>query len=696
MFRAPISTFSLVAAFASGALAQEAKQPAVLPHMEDVKTAPLVYPKEPGNPSARHVDSTPAVDVRKARVDAAVGSVRHTPQYPLYDTDAKGTQWVRGATYKASFDSTGATYIPFLGSRAPRNHPVTMRVSGITAAGTAVQFDAGAAAARDGATLSFDRGSVVEQYLIQRDGVEQQFVFDALPARGEIVVTLDIETDLDVRGDADGVRFENALGHARYGRAVALDARGRSVAAEEHLQDGRVQLVVPASFVATAELPLVIDPFVSTFVVDQDANDDSNADVAFVDSPAALVVYEYAFSAVDHDIYSEKYVNQVYQGMALVDISIDDWRAPRVAANDLSGRWLCVAEVGTAGNRDIMGRTITASSLALGSVTTFSGSETGDKHAPDVGGDPYLVGPTYFLVVWQREYSATDTDIHARLVSSSGTPQGTSVIFLENSGGTLDSRPSISKTDGNGPAGGQNWSVVWQHEASSTDDDVQGARVHWDGSITDTTFTVAGTAANERFPTASEPINAVGSLSRPWLSVYTLDSDLRFRAWDGTSIVDTVDLAAPLTTSLSAPDVTTDGRLWMVSYTSRFNVIPFPDTDVRALSISSAGGSLYFSESSVSIASSSSENETRPRIAAPFRLCEVPWKYSAEAVVGMPEAPSTAVSSETNQFPAPVNKAPFGFTELAQPVVPEPPLPHGHVAFVPKQYEYAPASLALS
>jgi hypothetical protein len=618
MYRMPVWTLSFVTALSLGASAQELKHAAILPHMEDVKTAPHVDSKETGpasQPSTRVEDA--AASVRGERVRAAAGPIRPTPEYPLFDVDETGTQWVRGATYKASFGPAGATYIPFLGSRAPRNYPVTMRVAGITAAGAAVEYDLGANALRDGTTISFDRGSVVEEYRIERDGMEQRFVFDALPARGEIVVTLDVETELSARADADGLRFENALGHMRYGRAIALDAAGRSAAVEERLDNGRIRLVVPASFVATAELPLVIDPFQGTFVVDQDGNDDYNADVAFVTGiPAALVVYEYAFSAADHDIYSEKYIDQIYQGMALVDISIDDWRGPRVAGNELSGRFLCVAEVGTPGNRIIRGRTITATTLALGTVMTYSGTETGEKHAPDVGGDPVLTGPTYFYVVWQREYSATDTDIHARLVSSTGVPQGSSVIFLENSGSTLDSRPSISKTDGNAPFSTQNWTVVWQHEASSTDDDVQGARIRWDGTITSPTFTVAGTAANERFPTASEPLDLIGSQPRRWLSVYTLDSDLRFRAWEDTSVADTMDLAAGLFTTLSAPDVTTDGRLWQIAYTSRSNTLPNTDVDVRAASVSIAGGSLSFAEASVAIASSSTDDEQRPRIAS--------------------------------------------------------------------------------
>jgi hypothetical protein len=53
-----------------------------------------------------------------------------------------------------------------------------------------------------------------------------------------------------------------------------------------------------------------------------------------------------------------------------------------------------------------------------------------------------------------------------------------------------------------------------------------------------------------------------------------------------------------------------------VAYTSRFNVLPNPDTDVRAACVTSAGGSLFFREVSVPVAVSTTDDEQRPRIAS--------------------------------------------------------------------------------
>ena len=44
---------------------------------------------------------------------------------------ASDALWIRGDTYKASFGTEGATYVPFLGSRAPKDYPVLLRVARI-------------------------------------------------------------------------------------------------------------------------------------------------------------------------------------------------------------------------------------------------------------------------------------------------------------------------------------------------------------------------------------------------------------------------------------------------------------------------------------------------------------------------------------------------------------------------------------
>ncbi len=624
-------TLMLVPALAVAARAQEiVKPPVAAPRADESKSPPEHFDKESGDAHVPSVTLPPldpsAAAARRERAKDSSAPVRRTLEYPIFDVDETGTLWVRGSTYKASFGLAGATYVPFLGKDAARNWPISMRIASITANGAPVGFDAEVPAARDASTIAFERGSVVEQYLIGREGMEQRFVFDTLPSRGEIVVTIALETELEARVVDEGLRFENDLGAATYGRALALDASGRTSPMEERLEQGRIQLVVPAEFVASAELPLVIDPYVSTMPISVAVEEDFNADVAVVTlSDAMLVVFETTFSATDHDVHAYKYVDELFNSMHTIDVSGTDWHNPRVAGNELNERFLCVAEVGAAGSRTIRGRIVHADSFTTGSVLDISGTDFGEKHDPDVGGDPRLFGSTFFCVVWERDFSPTDTDIHARLVTGAGTLVGGGSFNIDNSGGTLDSKPSISKTDGVPPTATQNWIVAWVRASTPTDDDVYGARVRWDGTITSSTFAIASTAANERLPTVSEPLDPVAGQPRKWLAAYTMGSSLRFRSFDDTSVVSTLDLAAGSVQSFSAPDLSIDGRLWQVAFTQRNNTVPFADTDVRAASLNDVGGVLAFSETMTPIADSVSENELRPRIAStmagpdPFR-----------------------------------------------------------------------------
>lgn len=600
------------------------KTPAELPHMHDVGTPDVAPIPDPGSQPAREMPSGTSPFAGRAHVTQP--SVAPALETPLYDVDEHGSVWVLGDSYKASFGSHGATFVPALGARAPRNYPLTFTLAQVTSGGNALAFESQAVARRDGDVVELPRGPFVEQYAISSGGIEQRFVFETLPSRGEIVVSIDVSSELQSRSDAEGFHFENALGAVRYGRAFALDARGTKVGIESRLAGDRIELVVPEEFVAQAELPLVIDPYTSTLSIDVDTGSDWQADVAYdATHNAFVVVYERIFSDTDHDVYARKYVDQVLVDAVIVDVTTDDWRNPKVANNNVANEFLCVAQVGASPNRIIRGRSASAATLNLGAQFTISGTEVGDKLNPDVGGDPATVAPTYYCVVWQRDDTAGDSDIHARLVETDDTLLGTSTIFLANSTTTNDQFPSISKTNGLPPFSTQNWNIVWQHETSTTNDDVQGARILWNGTITDTPFFVASTVENERSPVASEPLDDT-SPGRPWLAIYTYDGGLRLRTFEGTTAQATSTIAGPPLGSLGQPVVTTDGRKFPFAYTSSSGAFPFIDVDLNAGTLNYIAGEISYAETTV-VASSSSVDETRPEIASTFSSTVTgPWR----------------------------------------------------------------------
>src|SRR5204863_1592285 len=135
-----------------------------------------------------------------------------------------------------------------------------------------------------------------------------------------------------------------------------------------------------------------------------------------------------------------------------------------------------------------------------------------DKVSLDVGGDPDPGHAGNFLVVWElRTGTTTDHDIFAQLIdAATGTPLGTR-ITLDNSAATLDEHPSVSRCDGRAPDTLQDWTVVWSRASSATDHDIYGAQVHWDGTITEPTYSITFGASDDTYPQVSSPLDGSGT-----------------------------------------------------------------------------------------------------------------------------------------------------------------------------------------
>src|SRR5262249_43431290 len=252
-------------------------------------------------------------------------------------------------------------------------------------------------------------------------------------------------------------------GGVRYGRATALDANGASTAVATTWTASGIEMRVPATFVAGARFPLVIDPVVSSFAVDSTSPDDFLPDVAYDATTARwLTVYEEVFSATNHAVvWSLLTSTGALVSTGYIDGFAGGYYAnPAVANNDNSNQFLVVYQVGlpTSGARDIRGRLFDASTSALGTEILISTpDELGEKLNPDVGGDPYLGTASFYGVVWERVRGSLDHDSHARCVSQTGVLIGLSTILIDNSVATHDTNPSIAK--------GTNyheWGIVWQ------------------------------------------------------------------------------------------------------------------------------------------------------------------------------------------------------------------------------------------
>ncbi|MBK8975000.1 MAG: hypothetical protein IPM29_03670 [Planctomycetes bacterium] len=490
------ATLLTPALLAVGLAAQAPAGPAPAPRevQIDWKTGPAepwVPPAAPARRPAPGLVTTKDVEggARGATLDPFAD-----PATILFDTPAEGTLIVAAASYKAEFTAGAARFVPFLGSAAARDWPLGLHLGEVTIAGEPLPLRAVPDPTRLEHVVTFDHGSVAVRYHARAEGLEQSFVFDDLPRRGELKIRLDVDTDLQGTIEGSALRFAGRDGGVDYGTATAIDARGRRLDLARTLVDGRIEITVPADFVATAAMPLVVDPFVSRALLYQSTVNRvvTEPDTTFdYTSNRYMICFELVYSATDSDVYSyevDSAGNTISGSYAAIDVtSGESWQRPRIANDNIMGRNLVVAQA-SAGNASpfwIRGRTRNVGSTTTGSPFIVSSAATGnigDKINPDVGSDPSVFAPTNFTVVWERVYTSTDHDIHAQQFSTALTPSAKfpTELLIDNSG-SYEGSPAISNTCGITDPSiiFQKWMIVYQRGSA----EIRGRLMRWDGVL---------------------------------------------------------------------------------------------------------------------------------------------------------------------------------------------------------------------
>lgn len=554
------------------------------------------------------VTATPKAQTAQQRAGlAAANATFGSPDLLLLDTPRDGEHWARGRNWKAGFDANGTQFYAAPADSEQPAPAATLQLQQATVAGKALPLH-DAAPTRDDRRIAWSRGSLVETIDVHPHGIEQSFTFASLPQRGELVVTMKVGTE---HGEdlGDGVTF--AGGAIRYTEAVAIDANGDRITAPTQFANGQITIRVPAEFVATAALPLVIDPWVSSTTVAQNTSNLSDPDLAYdASSQTWMVAYELRFAANDTDVYLQPLDAQLAPLGAprVVDSSNLVWQQPSIANLNAYNRFLVVAQVSTDDVAPywIGGRVFDNTGTSV--VAQFdieregvAGHFQGDKLRPDVGGDPSLVQPTYFTVVWERDLSATDHDIHMKQVAYDGVLRSASPTTLANSG-AYQSLPSISKSNGpdRGDASNQKWGVVWQQTFSATDEDVHGCVLTWDGQIVqvagNNTFPIETSTQNDLWPEVSSPTDEAGV--RRFLTVMHRDNSEIFArgfATDGSTLAPAnltqLSTFVPSTWPSLRPKVDCDGVRFTVGYDSLYSGSG-SDWDVRTTLVGYENGAL--------------------------------------------------------------------------------------------------------
>jgi hypothetical protein len=342
-----------------------------------------------------------------------------------------GTTWVRGDRYKLGLLADGATFVPLFGPKAPRDFPLVFRLAGCTIGGEAMPL-AVAPWRRDGVRFERERGGVQECWTVRAEGAQQWFVVERPAIVGAIDLRIDVAGDLAANGDGPGVRFAAAgLGEVHYSDAVAIDAAGRRLELPVEVVDGDLVIEVPASFAASAQWPIVVDPLLTTFAFDTTVSDIQDAKVACEPTTGNwLVVAEEHLSATDVDIVTWRYDNSVTPVLldtVYADNSTAFTHNPAVGFVAQTQRfivaWHNAANGPGLGNFQVRNRD--ANSTTMGGVSTASGGVQGDlANRPAIGST--LAGDRYLLVMFRK--NPTGTDIFASLRATLGTAFATAFV----------------------------------------------------------------------------------------------------------------------------------------------------------------------------------------------------------------------------------------------------------------------------
>lgn len=593
-------------------------------------------------PSARAGDAVPPLIPRAGLANIPFERV-------AYDEPGDGATWVRGESYKASFSCDGARYIPAFGPRQPRNVVMSLSPAVIRIGGTALDFDHSAEEARDDDRIEFDRGAFVERWDLSVHAVEQSFVFEHLRARGELVLTIPVGSELQARTNESGIVFEGELGRVEYSRAVAIDADGRRSAAHTEFVDGTIVIRVDGAFVEGARLPLVVDPLVTTVHFDSTTSDTFSPDATWCQSDGSwLVVYDVVYSATDNDVYARQMSPAgVFSTGDWVDFTSNSWNAPRCASIPAQDRMIVVAEQSTAVPKGIWGRPVILSGTTITFASQFdiAGTTGGDKSLPDVGGDSQLFGFRYACVAWTRTNTSSDSDIGYALVDANGTIHA-GPTYLFHQGGTQDSAVSVSKSNG-----ASDWLIAWQHAdlISLTRTDIYAARVDWNGAIQNNSFIVANSQLFESGPSASSPLtgtsrNVVVFRKNPAGG----QADVGVVALDGTSVLHYADLSTLENSGQGAIEqlnasVDSDGVHFLVGYSEK--VPAFGYHDLYATDLFLSGSTLVASQPHVfaynislpvlhcQVAATGGFGATARRYAIPFDITQNSTDHDVSAVL---------------------------------------------------------------
>ncbi|MEM9801793.1 MAG: hypothetical protein AAGA20_15820 [Planctomycetota bacterium] len=514
-------------------------------------------------------------------------------QRPLVDRRKGDDVWVRTLRQRTHFAADGVTVFPVFGPDAPNESPLKLEVVEALVGSSALSVEARSKplVSADDRLVDVQRADFVESWILERDSIEQTFTFHDLPERGELSVTMQVTTDL-VASEADGtLRFEReGLGGVTYGAAFAYDAKGRRTPVRRSLDGDRLTLTVPADFVVAAELPLTIDPPISSWVLSGSFADDRSPAVCFTRRPGRyFVTWEEYTSQTNSDCYLTSFTQLGFQGAVVpVETGSDFWERPRIAYVPANDRLLIVASASPngpgSGFSRIEGRIFRATD-STAATSIFPISTAGSEKVDPVVGGTNLEGVAnnYFLVAWSRVKSTTRFSIEYRLIAWDSFAV-TQIETLAETEGFRNLEPAVSASHGDSFLVGDFWTVAWTENVAGSFflfGRIKARRIRWDGLVPGSAFTVNDSTWCSK-PSVSSQLDSTYGVSsfRPSIVAYGvidpangLKSEIHASVVSQTSAYPASNVTAmedfKANVSRAQPTIGTDGSAFVLAYQER-------------------------------------------------------------------------------------------------------------------------------
>ncbi|MEM7310914.1 MAG: hypothetical protein AAF682_29865 [Planctomycetota bacterium] len=473
--------------------------------------------------------------------------------------DTEGAVHGHGPGYLTRFGARGPSFLPALGPDAERAMPLELELHSARRGDVELDASLRSGPKVDGAVVTYDRGTdqlrFVERYDVLREGIEQSFVFPELPGEGDLVVRVAYDTPLSLtRADAEGLRFEHAdLGGVAVGAVTGIDARGRTVPGRLRLDGDVIEMMLPASFVDTAEFPLVLDPLIGVaFTIGNEGDRDRNPDVAYdAGLDRYLVIWERVFSA-DRVLLMSNFVSDLGTFVPGLPITLNDVSLnPSVATIVSEERYIVAYQQGPSviGPWRIKATVVSNTGVPLETIDVTGANNPTD---PDVGGDR-RPGGNEALLVWDD----SDDGILGSMLS------------LDASGGLVDGPP----------------------------------------------FAISATGLAADHPAVSKSSGDTGTFAVAWERDFITDTDIRVAAVTSAGTVGTEQLIPFTLESESAPDLDGDGEEWLLVY-ERTEELPNPERDILAQRLTVDATTLSFTVGAeIVVDANEQDDESDPAVA---------------------------------------------------------------------------------